>query len=389
MSNSVAICGIRGIPARYGGFETFAEELAPRLVASGMKVRVYGRSHVVKYPGKHYKGVELVLLPTIRSKYLDTPVHTILCLLHLVFNRVDAVLVCNAANSPFIWLLRLFRIPVAVNVDGVERKRAKWNWLGKSWYRLGEISSVLFANRIIADAEVIRDYYQEQYSAKSTVIAYGHNTSLRPAVVAKVEEQRIDTGGHGIFSELDISPGNYLLYVSRLEPENNAHVVIEAYTKIEGEKVPLVIVGDAPYSDEYKKKLRNLAEAASGVGQDRVIFAGYRFGDEYSILQLGAMVYIQATEVGGTHPALVEAMGFGNCIVANGTPENCEVVGSAGITYHPGDVSDLSSQITDLISDSEKVDRFRTRAFEAAQERFDWEKIASQYRDLFAVLTRS
>ncbi len=387
MSKTIAICGIRGIPARYGGFETFAEELAPRLVESGMDVRVYGRSHVVKHPGKFYKGVELVLLPTIRSKYLDTPVHTILCVLHLVFNRVDAVLVCNAANSPFIWLLRLFRMPVAVNVDGIERKRAKWNWLGKAWYKLGEYCSVLFATRIIADAEVIRDYYQQEYSAESTVIAYGHNNSLRESVVAKVEGKQIQTEGQEIFNELGIEPGRYLLYVSRLEPENNAHQVIEAYTRMEGAKVPLVIVGDAPYSEEYKGLLRELAQSASGEGEDRVIFAGYRFGADYSILQLGALVYIQATEVGGTHPALVEAMGFGNCIVANGTPENCEVVGSDGLTYRPGDLEQLSEQLRSLIDNETRVEEFRELAFRAAEERYDWTKIASEYKELFTLLS--
>ena len=378
----VAICGIRGIPACYGGFETFAEEISPRLVEKGIDVRVYGRSHVIDYDQQFYKGAEIVLLPAPKHKYLETPVHTILCILHLIFNRVDAVLVCNAANSPFIWLLRIFRIPVCVNVDGIERMRAKWNSLGKLWYVIGEWCSVKFANLVISDAKVIYDYYKSSYGIEPEIITYGHSLEREDEVTAKLEKGQFKPQNSDIFSSLAIEPGKYLLYVSRLEPENNAHTVIDAYELLTPEEqlYPLLIVGDAPYADEYVKGLK----ASAG---EKVVFAGYQFGESYSELQAAAYAYIQATEVGGTHPALVEAMGFGNCVIANETPENLEVLADAGLFYEKNNCRSLSEKFREIFAKKELVQSFRIRARERAQSVYNWAKIANDYSSLFAKLT--
>jgi len=380
----VAICGIRGIPACYGGFETFAEEISPRLVELGFDIRVYGRKHVIDYSERYYKGAEIVLLPAPKHKYLETLVHTIFCIFHLLFNRVDAVLVCNAANSPFIWLLRLFGIPVAVNVDGIERLRAKWNSFGKLWYRLGEWSSVNFASRVIADARVIYDYYLESYAIKPEIITYGHSTVRNKQVELKVLEKAFKPENDQIFKELSIPPGQYLLYVSRLEPENNAHTVIEAYELLspEQQQLPLVIVGNAPYSDAYVASLKDRAGK-------KVIFAGYQFADKYADLQLCAYAYIQATEVGGTHPALVEAMGFANCIIANKTPENCEVLSDAGLFYEKNDAQMLSQRFSEILSKPSLVLECRKRALQRARDTYNWDKIANDYKNLLLELTVS
>lgn len=382
----IAICGIRGIPACYGGFETFAQALSLRLVEAGHSVVVYGRKHVISHKEPTFCGVNIKLLWAPQHKYLETPVHTLLSLLHILLHRVDVVLVCNAANSPFIWILRCMRIPVVVNVDGVERKRAKWNAAGRMWYRLGELCSVLFASKIVSDAQVIREYYLETYKADSTVIAYGHDTSLEKQVGRKVEAGEFlpaTAQDSVLFQELNITRGNYILFVSRLEPENNAHVVIESYRALLAHRefeMPLVIVGDAPYADAYKSRLRELAKGLN------VIFAGFRFGEHYRALQLGAWVYIQATEVGGTHPALVEAMGFGNCVVANRTPENVEVLGSAGRFYNMNSAEHLSSLLAELSLHPETVSLCRAAAWERAKKHYNWSNISKSYEALFASL---
>lgn len=381
----IAICGTRGIPACYGGFETFAEELAVRLVNRGHQVRVYGRRHVIKYEEKFYRGVEICLLPAPKHKYLETPLHSLLSFLHLLLHRVDVVLVCNAANSPFVWILRLAVYPTAVNVDGIERKRAKWNALGRLWYRLGELCSVWFASRIVADADVIADYYSEQYGAKSTVIRYGYSGVAEEAAAAKAAG-KADYADlipvNSVFSDLGVQPDRYVLYVGRLEPENNAHVVIAAYNQLPHDarrRCPLVIVGDAPYAKRYIASLREQA-------CPEVIFAGYRFGDDYAALQLGAAVYIQASEVGGTHPALVEAMGFANCIIVNGTPENIEVLGAAGCVYKKNDATQLGEILRELLADAPRLARARAAARRRATESFNWDKIANNYEELFGEL---
>src|ERR1041385_188656 len=161
----IAIIGTRGIPANYGGFETFAEELSKRLVARGHDVTVYCRSHYVDRSLKEYNGAHLVVLPTLRHKYLDTVIHSLLSMLHAVPNDFDIVVVCNAANSPMIPILEWTGTPVAVNVDGLERNRKKWNALGRLYYALGEKASLWFASRVVTDAAAIRAYYKERYDA--------------------------------------------------------------------------------------------------------------------------------------------------------------------------------------------------------------------------------
>lgn len=360
---NIAIMGIRGIPASYGGFETLAEELAPRLVRRGHQVTVYGRANIIKYKEPTYKGVRLIILPTISHKYLDTPVHTLLSSIHSLFHRYDMVLFCNAANSIFSFIPRLVGQKVSVNVDGIERKRKKWNWLGKLWYLVGEMLSCVFPNEIITDAEQIKRYYLVRYHKSSTVISYGFNP------------ERVFTTD--VLDKFGLKAKNYLLYVARLEPENNAHVVIAAFQKVQTEK-KLVIVGDAPYSSNYKKSLFDLAR-----NDGRVIFTGYVFGNGYKELQSNAFCYIHAGEVGGTPPALVEAMGFGNGVLVNDTPENREVVGDSGIIYLKNNVDDLRAKLQKMLDNPGLIEDYGAKARLRIQRHYSWETVTDKYEELF------
>lgn len=361
----IAIVGTRGIPANYGGFETFAEELSRRLVARGHRVTVYGRSHHVPRGMREHRGVDLVVLPTIRQKYLDTVVHTGLCALHALFCRYDAILICNAANALFALPLRLRGLRVAINVDGIERLRKKWNALGRLWYRLGERLAARLPHAVVSDAQVIRDYYLERYRVESVFIPYGGDLE-RPETT-----EALDRYG--------LKPRRYLLYVSRLEPENNAHVVLEAYARVQT-PLPLVMVGDAPYSRDYIARLREMADP-------RVVFTGYVFGRGYRELQSHAYCYIHATEVGGTHPALVEAMGTGGCVLVNGTPENLEVVGEAGVIYRKNDPTDLAAQLQAILNDPERAEGLRALAAARVRERYSWDAVTDAYEALFTRLS--
>lgn len=365
----IAILGTRGIPAAYGGFETFAEELGARLVERGHKVTVYGRRYFgqPRVPDGVHRGIATRTLPTFRHKYLETPFHAGLSCVDAFRLKPDLVLLCNAANSLTAWIPRLRGIPVAINVDGIERLRSKWNRLGKLWYQLGEIGALLFASRIVSDAEVIADYYRKRYRRESTVLAYG--ADVRPLPPGPV------------LAELGVEPDRYILYVSRLEPENNALGVIEAYGRIETD-LPLVIVGDAPYADAYKAELRRAAN-------ERVKFAGFRFGDSYRELRSHCRLYVQATEVGGTHPALVEAMAYGNAIIANEVPEHREVLGDAGLYYPKNDFISLSGQLNALLSDDALTARLRRAAAERAGELYTWSRTVDGYEVLFRDLKPS
>ena len=363
----IAILGTRGIPASYGGFETFAEHLATRLVARGHQVTVYCRSHYVSPRQLEYNGVNLQILPTVRHKYFDTVVHTFLSALHAVPRRFDAALICNAANAPFSTILRLTGTPVAINVDGLEHKRKKWGALGRRYYRLAEYLSTLLPNEMVTDAQVIQDYYLAQHNAPSTMIAYGSEVERRPDRAA-VRKWRVE-------------PNRYILYVSRLEPENNAHLVIEAFKKVRT-AFRLLIVGDAPYAEQYIKNLKARAK-----GDKRIIFTGFVFGQDYRTLQQNAYCYVHATEVGGTHPALLEAMGYGNCVLTLATPENLEAVSEAGIPYN--DEFDLAEKLRRVLRDGSLVQSYRNRAQMRVQRWYDWETVVDQYEHLFRRMSGS
>ena len=358
----IAILGTRGIPASYGGFETFAEHLSTRLVARGHEVTVYGRAHYVSPRQLEYHGVQLKVLPTIRHKYFDTVVHCFLSTVHAVSGRFDAALICNAANAPFAPILRLTGTPVALNVDGLEHKRKKWGWLGRRYYLAAERLATMLPNVMVTDAQVIQDYYLARYDAESQMIAYGSEVERRPDRAA-VRRWRAE-------------PNRYVLYVSRLEPENNARLVIEAFKKVRT-AYRLLIVGDAPYAHDYITDLKERAR-----GDKRIVFTGFVFGQDYRALQQNAYCYVHATEVGGTHPALLEAMGYGNCVLTLATPENIEAVGDAGIPY--ADEFDLTEKLQRVLRDGSLVQSYRNRAQIRVQRYYDWDRVVDQYESLFA-----
>ncbi|MCZ6593615.1 MAG: glycosyltransferase [Bacteroidetes bacterium] len=357
----IAIMGIRGIPANYGGFETFAEHLTPRLVDLGHDVTVYGRSNNIKYKDQYYKGVRLVILPTFSHKYFDTVAHTFLCALHSLKESYDVILICNSANSIFAFIPRLMGQKVALNVDGLEWKRKKWNKLGQMFYKMSEYIATLSPNVVVTDARDIQKYYLEKFKKSSTYIPYG-------SLLGRLET-------HKVLDEFGVRPREYILYVSRLEPENNAHLVIKAFEKVKSD-LKLVVVGDAPYSNEYIKELRNTKDP-------RIIFTGYIFGDGYREFQSNSYLYIQATEVGGTHPALLEAMGHGNCVLANDVPEHREVLEDAGLYFNAEDPDDLKNQMLYLLRNPEIVEEKRQMAVRRILQNYTWEKISSDYENLF------
>lgn len=357
----IALMGIRGIPANYGGFETFAEELSTRLVARGHDVTVYGRSNIIDYAGKYYKGVELVILPTISHKYFDTVAHTFLCAWHSLFRKFDIILICNSANSVFAFIPRLGFKKVAINVDGLEWQRAKWNIVGKWYYQLSEWIATYSANRIVTDSIYIRKYYLDKFNADSVFIPYG-----APTEKAKTTE---------VLEKFNVEPGKYILYVSRMEPENNAHVVVKAFEKVKTD-LKLVMVGDAPYSTEYIRRLRSTQDP-------RIIFTGYVFGQGYREFQSNAYVYVQATEVGGTHPALLEGMGYGNCVLANDVPEHREVLRQAGVYFNAKEPDSLTQQMQMLLDHPETVEEHRRKSVERILEAYTWDRITESYEKLF------
>ena len=363
----IAIMGIRGIPANYGGFETFAENLAPRLVELGHDVTVYGRSNIIDYDKEYYKGVRLKVLPTISHKYLDTVVHTFVCTMSSFFTKYDVVFICNSANALFAMIPRLMRKPVVLNVDGLEWKRQKWNWAGKTFYKVSEFLATFMPNAIVTDAIDVQRYYETKFKKQSTFIPYG------------APEEKAAT--KAVLDKFGLKPNEYVLYVSRMEPENNAHRVVKAFEKVKTDK-KLVMVGDAPYSTQYITTLKKTTDP-------RIIFTGYVFGDGYKELQSNAYFYVQATEVGGTHPALVEGMGYGNCILANDVPEHHEVLGETGVYFSKTDDDDLVRKMQYLLDHADFVTERRKIILQRVRTKYSWQRVTEQYEALFHKVSRN
>ncbi|HZU42213.1 MAG TPA: DUF1972 domain-containing protein, partial [Terriglobales bacterium] len=266
----IAILGTRGIPARYGGFETLADQLSRRLVERGHEVTVYCRKAFTRPDDVYDQRIRRVILPGVPSKHFDTLVHTFLSVVHVLFTDVEVILTCNVANSPFVWMPRVVGKPTALNVDGLDRKRRKWNMLGQWFLHFCEMLSPITPTRVVTDAKAIQDYYRQRYGKESTMIAYGSDPPP----------------GEAGLNGFPLTRNRYILYVSRLEPENNPELVIRAYKRVKTDW-PLVIVGGNTYKPEYPDYLKSIADK-------RVIFTGGVYGEGYWALQKNAGLCIFA-----------------------------------------------------------------------------------------------
>lgn len=358
----IAMLGTRGIPASYSGFETCVEELGSRLVQRGHEVTVYCRSHHIKYGEPTYKGMRLVKLPTVRNKYLDTIVHTFLSMIHACFRRYDVAMTFIAGNSLACWIPRLAGERVVLNVDGLDWKREKWPLLAKKYIQLAEYLATVFPHEIVTDSLRVQEYYRQKFGRDSVYIAYGSDVERLPA---------------GSYIErFGLEPGRYVLFVGRLVPENCAHHLVEAFRGLDTD-MKCVIVGDAPYAEDYIAGLKE-------VDDPRIVFTGYVFGEGYRELASNAYLFVETSEVGGTHPALVEAMAFGNCVIVNDTPENLETIGSAGLSYKGDEgAPSLRRVLRDLLANPAGVQAYGEEALARAQQCYSWEAVTDEYECLF------
>jgi glycosyltransferase involved in cell wall biosynthesis len=357
----IAIVGTRGIPNRYGGFERFAEQISSRFADHGHQVTVYCRRAFTSPDDVYDKRVRRVIVPSLHQKHLDTWVSTFFAAVHVAFSDNDIVLLCNVANSPFAYIPRLFGKPVVLNVDGLDRKREKWKGLGAQVLHFCEWMSSFSASQLVTDAKAIHDYYLAKYKSESVVIGYG---SEMPA-------------GDYNLNGLNLESGRYVLYVSRLEPENNPDLVLRSWRNIRSDW-PLVMVGDNPYDTGYIERLKSLSD-------NRVRFTGAIYGDGYWALQKHAGIFVFACEIGGVHPALIEAMAAGNPVLYLDTPENVETAGEAAVRYDKSE-PELTAKLQSLLDNAAAREQLASSAKQRADALYRWEAIAEKYEKVFAGL---
>jgi glycosyltransferase involved in cell wall biosynthesis len=357
----IAITGIRGIPANYGGFETCAEQTAVRF-ARQHDVFVYCRVHNCTYDSDSYLGVSLVKLGSINKKGIDTLSHTFRCVLDIICRKdIEIVHLYNAANAIFIPILKIAGKKVVISVDGIEWKRQKWGNIAKAFYKLSEFICTKTADSIICDSRTVQKYYRDKFKCPTEYIPYGAeiNHDISSASLEK----------------FGLKPREYLLFIGRLVPEKGVHNLISAYNQLRP-RLPLIIIGDAPEQPEYVASLKKAAG-------DNIRFLGYVYGDDYQALNRYPYLYLTASMLEGTSPALVAAMGAGNCVLVNGIPENLETIGQAGFAAKENDISDFAAKLKFLIDNPAIVEQYRVLAFRRVNETYNWDKISDSYLNLF------
>ncbi|MEV7799075.1 DUF1972 domain-containing protein [Microbacterium foliorum] len=357
---TIAMVGTRGVPAAYGGFETAVEEVGRRLADRGHDVVVYTRGS--KSREKKYLGMRVVHLPAVPVKQIETLSHTGFSTLHLIFRRrPHAAFVFNAANSPFLPLFRLRRVPTALHMDGLEWRRSKWGPRGKAYYRWAEQFGVRTGDALIADAPGIADYYTHQFDVPTEMIRYG------APILDAVADARLD--------ELDLSPGGYHLIVARFEPENHVLEIVEGFRRSSA-TLPLVVVGAAPYSNKYTEQIQQAAQ-----DDERIRLVGGVYDQELlDALYFHALTYDHGHSVGGTNPSLLRAMGAGTATIAFDVPFNREVLDGDGWFFTTPE--EVASAFESSESEPERTRALGDRARVRASSAFRWDNVADAYEGL-------
>ncbi|MDD2898589.1 MAG: DUF1972 domain-containing protein [Desulfuromonadaceae bacterium] len=363
----IALIGTRGVPANYGGFETFYEELGKRLAERGHEVTVYCRDSY--YPEKldEYLGIKLVYLPNLKKKSLDTLSHTLFSVLHAIRQPYDVYMVCNAANSPVLMIPWLLGKQIAINTDGLEWKRGKWGRVARTYYKICERISTILAHRVIADSRGIQSYYASEYNADTTFIPYG----AYPAQSHKPD----------LLEALGIKSGEYFLQVTRFEPENNPLLTVQAFKQLNTNK-KLVIVGGVPYESNYSRKI-----AEEAAGHPYIVLPGTIYEKELlNEIWCNCHAYIHGNEVGGTNPALLQTMASGCFTIAIDVSFSRDVLADAGI-FFAKNVLSLSKQMQWTLEHGLELSDYKEKAVQRVLQNYSWDKVTDDYETLFHGMT--
>ena len=355
----ISLVGTRGIPARYGGFETFAEEISPRLVQAGFDVAV--QCDNCEIHNHEWSGVKLYYSPVTKS---GNPLRYYFDGIRWGLSESDIVLVAGTGGSVF-YFLNNFRDKILItNTDGIESGRLKWS-LPKRWYvRLSEMLAVRYSNYLIADSQAVYNYLVSKYPSarnKTSIAEYG----------ASINNQ----ADPSVFEKYGVSPGKYYLVVSRIEPENNLLMIVEGFRKAKtGSR--LLIVGPVTNTAFCKNLIENFS-------CEKILFPGGIYNKtELNSLRFACKAYIHGHSVGGTNPSLLEAMGNGNIILSHDNIFNREVTDNSQIYFKNSQGLAESINLVESIS-SEKKEVFQNKSMDRIKTYYNWNNILIKYSGIF------
>jgi glycosyltransferase involved in cell wall biosynthesis len=356
----VAFIGGRGVISKYSGIEAYYEEVGKRLAAMGNEVTVYCRSYFTP-PVAMHEGMRVIRLPTIRSKHLDTPVHSFLSTMHAVFSRCELVHYHAQGSAVFSFLPRLFGKKTIITIQGLDWKRKKWGRVASLALRLAEQAALRLPNATIVVSSSLQEHYRESYGIETQFVPNGSVIRQRRAL----SQMR----------ELGLQTDNYILYMGRFSPEKNCHLLLDAYQRIDT-PAKLVFAGGSSHTDSYIAGLRRHQS-------DRIRFLDWVSGDAFDELLTNAAVFILPSDLEGLSLALLDAMGAGVCVLTSDIPENREVVDGVGFTFRAGDVDDLERMLRLLLSDAAMRRMAARSAQNRVRERYLWGPIAERVEEIY------
>lgn len=363
----VAIIGTRGIPAKYGGFETFAQEVSIRLADKGVDVTVIC-PHADSMPTS-YKNVKLLYTESNKD---DAPMRYYFDSVTLAVKKwFDIVLTCGQggyAYIPHLWRCKSKRPIFITNTDGIEHRRTKWNKFVRFGVRVvGEMTSVIFSDYLVADSKGIKNYLEKEYkyilSKRIYTIEYG----------AQVLDPK--SYPEDLISSFGLKSGGYHLVVARLEPENNVSMIVDGY-KLANTDKEMIIVGNLKDS-VFINSLRDNAK-----GYNIRFIGGVYEPDKLKALRIHAASYLHGHSVGGTNPSLLEALGAGNIVIGHDNPFNREVTDNKMFYFSNPEECAKAIETVDSLSDLQK-ENYRKIGAERIRQYYNWDRIACEYLKMF------
>lgn len=356
----IAFIGGRGVVSKYSGIETYYEEVGKHLASSGHEIVVYCRTYFTPALDRH-NGMKIIRIATLRRKHLETFIHSLLSTLHALFSHYDVVHYHTLGPALFSLIPRIFGMKTVVTVQGLDWQRSKWSSFARWFLRLCETASVRFPNSTIVVSKTLNDYYWKKYSTHTTYIPNG---LTMPSTRSANQILRIG-----------LSPRKYILFLGRLSPEKNVHLLIQAYERIKT-SVKLVIAGGTSHTEGYVEKLKEHQ-------CDRICFLNWVDGEILEELLSNALLFVLPSDIEGLSLALLEAMGYGNCVLTSDIPENVELVDGVGYTFIRGDVGDLERMLRLLLTREDLRKRAGRDARARVQHDYLWTRVASQTELLY------
>lgn len=362
ISLKISILGTRGIPARYGGFETCVEELSTRLVERGHEVTVYCKGTNGSEKGKTYKGVRLVRLPQKSNRCFDYVYYALATTLDSIRSDSEIIHYFGSGRVPLAAVGRLFGKAVVLSLDGLEWNRTSYSRLSRMVTRSYAELAVVLPSATIVDSLSTVKWYKERTGKNPEYIPYGVKCS--------------SVNDPEVLKRFRLEEGKYILFIGRLVNEKGVHTLVDAFRRLKAKGIKLAIVGGFPGPSKY---VDNLKEASD----ERVEFLGYVYGRDLEAILNAALIYVHPTYLDGTSISLLSAMGAGRCIVSSDLRENVDVAGNCAYYFKVGDSNDLAEILYSLVCNPNEIDQMRIAASSRAKEMYDWGRITDMYEEVY------